>query len=1006
MNEAMPWPLAKVVTHQTLQLVDNLEARFAASLPSGAWEKGPQQAAIIPILSRGETGRPGVLVAGLNPFRQFDDTYRNFLVLAAGEIAASFANAQAYEDERRRAEALAEIDRAKTLFFSNVSHEFRTPLTLMLSPLEEVLAKPNSQVSPDNRALIEVAHRNSLRLLKLVNSLLDFSRIEAGRAQATYVATDLANLTSDLASNFRSACERAGLRLVIDCPPLIESVYVDRDMWEKMVLNLLSNAFKFTFEGEILVRLRRSKGQAVLSISDSGVGIPPLELPRLFERFHRIEGQKSRTYEGSGIGLALVQELVKFHKGTINVESTVGQGTTFTVNIPIGRSHLPSERIGSERTLASTAVRAEAYVEEALRWLPGEEIASTEQLTRDVAVLPQMSDGGRILLADDNADMRNYISRLLKSQFDVQPVADGQSALKAVQERTPDLVLADVMMPRLDGLGLVRQLRSVSAFADLPVILLSARADEQARLEGLNAGADDYLVKPFNAHELIARVGANIKLAKMRREATKELQYRTAQFETLFNQAPLGIYLVDSELCIREVNPTALVAFGAIPGGIIGRNFEDIIHVLWPKKYADEVVEIFRQTMKTGESFTTPHRAEVRADRGVMEHYEWRLDRTTLPDGSLGVVCYFRDIAKQVEAENTRQLLLRELNHRVKNTLASVQAIAQQTMRSTKDPEEFAKRFSGRIQSLARVHALLSDATWQGADLRELIRDQLLHGPIDEARLTAWGPPVYLQPQMALHIAIMLHELGTNSVKYGALSALKGWVTINWTVVGDELNLRWIERGGPTVSAPSRRGFGTMLIEQSAKSEGGHAEQLIEPEGLTWKISMQLPRATGRQTGDADETRFVTPSPPELQATVAEQMAPFTGWRFLVVEDESLIALDLVDTLEELGAEAAQAVSTEPDCLALLERDVFDCALLDANLNGRSVENIAAALTRRKIPFVFVTGYGREGLPAAFQQAPVLAKPVTSEQLVQSVTARVSKPSNVVRLNMENVRER
>jgi DNA replication protein DnaC len=244
MNEPTPWPLADVVTHQTFQLVDNLEARFAASLPSGAWDKGPQQAAIIPIPSRGETGRPGVLVAGLNPFRQFDDTYRNFLVLAAGEIAASFANAQAYEDERRRAEALAEIDRAKTLFFSNVSHEFSTPLTLMLSPLEEVLAKPPSQVSPDNRALIEVAHRNSLRLLKLVNSLLDFSRIEAGRAQATYEATDLANLTSDLASNFRSACERAGLRLVIDCPPLIESVYVDRDMWEKMVLNLLSNAFK------------------------------------------------------------------------------------------------------------------------------------------------------------------------------------------------------------------------------------------------------------------------------------------------------------------------------------------------------------------------------------------------------------------------------------------------------------------------------------------------------------------------------------------------------------------------------------------------------------------------------------------------------------------------------------------------------------------------------------------------------------------------------------------
>jgi PAS domain S-box-containing protein len=1001
-----PWSqaLIEVLRTKDIQIVNGLSDHLGDDVPAGPWSDPPQQALVLPIRANVAHQVTGFFIAGVSARLKLDEPYRAVYDLLVNQITTMVANARAYEEERKRAEALAEIDRAKTLFFSNVSHEFRTPLTLMLSPLEEVLAKPPGRLTPDDRSLIDVAHRNSLRLLKLVNSLLDFSRIEAGRAQATYEATDLANLTSDLASNFRSACERAGLRLFIDCPPLIEPVYVDRDMWEKIVLNLLSNAFKFTFEGEIVVRLRESNGQAVLSISDSGVGIPSLELPRVFERFHRIEGQLSRTYEGSGIGLALVQELIKFHKGTIKVESTVGRGTAFTVNIPMGRSHLPSERIGTERTMASTALRAEAYVEEALRWLPDAEFASTEPLA--VAVASQSSEGGRILVADDNADMRNYISRLLKSQFDVQAVADGEAALNAVRERLPDLVLADVMMPRLDGLGLVRELRSVSAFAELPVILLSARADEQARLEGLNAGADDYLVKPINAHELVARVGANIKLAKLRQEATKELQYRTAQFETLFNQAPLGVYLVDSELCIREVNPTALATFGDIPGGIIGRNFDEIIHILWPKEYADEVVEIFRQTMKTGESFTMSHKAEVRADRGVMEHYEWRVDRTTLPDGSLGVVCYFRDIAKQVEAENTRQLLLRELNHRVKNTLASVQAIAQQTMRSTKDPEEFTKRFSGRIQSLARVHSLLSEATWQGADLRELIRDQLLHGPIDEARLTAWGPPVYLQPPMALHIGVMLHELGTNSIKYGALLASKGWVTINWTVVNDVLNLQWIERGGPVVSAPSRRGFGTMLIEQSAKSEGGRAEQVIEPEGLTWKISMRLTRAAVRQITDAGQTRFVTPSPSQPQAAVTKPTAPFADWRFLVVEDESLIALDLVDMLEKLGAEEAQAVSNEPECLDLLERDVFDCALLDGNLNGRSVENIAAALTRRKIPFVFVTGYGREGLPAGFQQAPVLAKPVTSEQLVQSVTTRVSKPSSVTRLNLEDARER
>jgi signal transduction histidine kinase len=226
------------------------------------------------------------------------------------------------------------------LFFSNVSHEFRTPLTLMLGPLEDALA---AQLPGEQRDRLDVAHRNSLRLLKLVNSLLDFSRIEAGRAQASYEPVDLSAFTVELASNFQSACERAGLKLVIQCPPLPEPVYVDRDMWEKIVLNLLSNAFKFTFEGRIEVTMHTQDRSAVLSVRDTGAGIPEQDLPRLFERFHRIEGQRSRTHEGSGIGLALVQELVNLHRGQILVESEAGRGTTFTVIVPFGSAHLPSE---------------------------------------------------------------------------------------------------------------------------------------------------------------------------------------------------------------------------------------------------------------------------------------------------------------------------------------------------------------------------------------------------------------------------------------------------------------------------------------------------------------------------------------------------------------------------------------------------------------------------------------------------------------------------------------
>jgi signal transduction histidine kinase len=364
------WPFAEVIKSNKPYLVTDLGALFG-SLPTGAWQRPPHQAVIVPIAPSGQTGKSGILVVGLNPFRLFDDNYSGFIDLVAAQIAASIANAQAYEEERKRAEALAELDRAKTIFFSNISHEFRTPLTLMLGPLEDMLANPAGP-TPSERSQLETAHRNSLRLLKLVNTLLDFSRIEAGRVQAVYEPTDLAMLTADLAGMFRSAIERAGMRLCVDCPPLPESIYIDREMWEKIVLNLLSNAFKFTLEGEITVALRWADDHVELEIRDTGTGIPSEEILHLFERFHRVQGATGRTYEGSGIGLSLVQELVKLHGGTIQVTSVVDQGSCFTVLIPTGYAHIPKERIGKTRTLASTAMRAATYVEEALRWLPEE----------------------------------------------------------------------------------------------------------------------------------------------------------------------------------------------------------------------------------------------------------------------------------------------------------------------------------------------------------------------------------------------------------------------------------------------------------------------------------------------------------------------------------------------------------------------------------------------------------------------------------------------------------
>jgi PAS domain S-box-containing protein len=556
------WPFAEVIKSHQVCVVSNLEAQ-GNTLPTGAWPRSPHQAVVVPIAPSGKLGKSGILVAGLNPFRLFDDRYQGFLDLVAAQISASIANAQAYEEERKRAEALAELDQAKTAFFSNVSHEFRTPLTLMLSPLEELANTLDDRLHSDEREQLQMVQRNGLRLQKLVNTLLDFSRIEAGRVQASYASTDLATYTAELASVFRSLVEQAGMRLVIDCLALPEPVYIDREMWEKIVLNLISNAFKFTFSGSITVRLRSVGDSAEFSVIDTGVGIPEAELPRLFERFHRVSGTQARTYEGSGIGLALVQELVKLHGGTLQVTSQLGQGTTFTIALPFGSAHLPSDRVNSPSLLPSTATGAMPYVEEAARWLPESSEATLPTFNPNpLSVRPVTMTSARILLADDNTDMRDYVRRLLVHQgYQVETARDGMAALAAVRQQVPDLVLTDVMMPQLDGFGLLRELRSDAMTQEVPIILLSARAGEEARIEGLAAGADDYLIKPFSARELLARVEAALKLAQLRREAMQQeqalrLEAETAQqqVETILSSINDAFYVLDLDWRFTYVN--------------------------------------------------------------------------------------------------------------------------------------------------------------------------------------------------------------------------------------------------------------------------------------------------------------------------------------------------------------------------------------------------------------------------------------------------------------------
>ncbi len=421
-----------------------------------------------------------------------------------------------------------------------------------------------------------MAHRNSTRLLKLVNTLLDFSRIEAGRVDARYEPTDLAALTAELASTFRSAVERAGLRLVVDGPVLPEPVHVDREMWEKIVLNLLSNALKFTFEGQISVTVRPSQDgrSARVTVADTGTGIAAEELPRLFERFRRIEGARGRSFEGSGIGLALVQELVKLHGGRVRVESEVGRGTAFTVSVPFGTGHLPPERVGGAGAPASTGLRAQAYVDEAMAWLSPDDIAPAETpptpASEDLAAQSPMIPGAErslVLLADDNGDMRHYVKRLLRSAgYRVETAANGEEALAAIRGAKPDLILSDVMMPKLDGFGLLRQVRRDPQLREIPVLLLSARAGEEARVEGIRSGADDYLTKPFSARELLARVDANLRLAAIRRDRARVLEEEAATLEKLNAVGTAIAAELDLERAVQIVTDAATELSGAAFG--------------------------------------------------------------------------------------------------------------------------------------------------------------------------------------------------------------------------------------------------------------------------------------------------------------------------------------------------------------------------------------------------------------------------------------------------------
>ncbi|HEY1149957.1 MAG TPA: ATP-binding protein [Pseudoduganella sp.] len=535
--------LGELLEHAEVRELDLEAVGLLDDLP---WPCGARQALALPLHARAHESPCGILLAGIGQRRPYDAEYRAFLELLAGQLARAISGARAYAEEKRRAEELAELERAKTSFFSNVSHEFRAPLTLMLGPIGEALADQQAPLPPAQEARLEMALGNGQRLLKLVNTLLDFSRL--GRADACYRPTALHEVTARLAGAFRSAFEQAGVALQVECPPLPEEVWVDRDMWEKIVLNLLSNALKYTMQGKVSISLRAAGGHAVLSVADTGVGIAPRDVPHIFERFHHAGHGPGRSLDGAGIGLALVRDLAGLHGGTVEASSAAGKGSEFTVRIPLGARHLDQRKLGSADQQDWHSA-AESYVQEALRWLatsaPAAERAGPSQpQPASVGAAPRF----RVLVADDSADMRQYLRDLLAPYGDVEQAADGHAAADALASQRYDLLLADVKMPGMNGVELLRHVRRQPDLRLMSVVLISARVGEEARSEALTAGADDYLEMPFTARELVSRIGSCLALTRMRADAIAESELRFSAVQ----QASPDAFLIFA--AVRDAN--------------------------------------------------------------------------------------------------------------------------------------------------------------------------------------------------------------------------------------------------------------------------------------------------------------------------------------------------------------------------------------------------------------------------------------------------------------------
>ena len=1012
------WPIRQVLDSAVPRpVVVDLDPRRA--WPRGPWQKAPGRAMVVPIAQQGQSRPAGVFVAGLNPYRPLDAEYESFISLFVGQLSAGLANAQAYVAERRRAEALAQIDRAKTTFFSNVSHELRTPLTLMLGPVADALTAGR----PLDGEPLELVHRNAQRLRRLVNTLLDFSRIEAGRIDASYEPIDLGAYTAELASTFRSTVERAGLRLEVRCAQGGEPAFVDRDMWEKIVFNLLSNAFKFTFDGEIAVTVECGDGRMRLRVRDTGTGIPPEELPRIFERFHRVEGARGRTHEGTGIGLALVQELVRLHGGTIDVASEPGRGTTFTVSIQLGSAHLPQDRISAARGLERTTLGSDAFVAEASRWLPDSPADPREDEVADFAPSLSGPEAARIVLADDNADMRAYVKQLLGGRWQVEVAGDGIEALALTRAVRPDLVITDVMMPRLDGFGLLRELRADESTRRVPVMLLSARAGDESRLEGYQAGADDYLVKPFTARELVARVESQLLRARIR---SVEDQHRRRLTE-VFSYAPVAIAILRGPEHVFELaNPPylELVAHREV----VGRRLRDAL----PELEGQGIIELLDEIYRSGRPFVGRSRRIMlaRSPGDQLEEcffdfvYQPTFDEDGQVDGIAAVGFEVTELARArraaEDANRAKDEFLAMLGHELRNPLAPILTALQLLQlrgveggeRERTIIERQVRHLVGLVDDLLDVSRItrgkvrlnlepveLTDIVAKGIELASPLLEQHQHDLATDVPRHGLG--VAADP---VRLAQVISNLLTNAAKYTPpggkirISARRQAdlvvLTVRDTGIGIDADMLphvfdlFTQDRQAIDRAQGGLGLGLAIVRSLVALHGGSVTARSEGRGRGSQFEVTLPwvEVGAPSTHDADGPRRA----PSLAS----------GLRVLIVDDNQDAAAMLAEILAESGHTTVVA-HDGPEALRTARQFKPDVALLDLGLpvmDGFEVaRQFQADEALRPARLVAVTGYGQEHDRRRSEAAGFdahLVKPVDMDELGRLIVSLAAGARN------------